>query len=92
MNFVRDALMDGRRFRVLTVIDQESRESDPGGGSGMSGEAVAQALERAIAAHGKPKSITVDHGTEFTSRAPMNGLICSDPVKTCLGNLDWRYT
>jgi len=35
----------------------------------MTGAAVAAALERAIVRHGQPKSITVDHGTEFTSRA-----------------------
>ena len=35
----------------------------------MSGSSVAEALEKAIARHGKPRTITVDHGTEFTSRA-----------------------
>lgn len=35
----------------------------------MSGSAVAAALDKAIARHGKPKRITVDHGTELTSRA-----------------------
>jgi len=34
----------------------------------MSGQAVADALDLAIADHGKPRSITVHHGTEFTSR------------------------
>ena len=34
----------------------------------MSGQAVAVALDRAIARHGKPHSITVDNGTEFTCR------------------------
>jgi hypothetical protein len=34
----------------------------------MSGRAVAEALDRAIAEHSKPGSITVDHGTAFTSR------------------------
>ena len=70
MDFVHDALLDGRAFRVLTVVDQWSRwspilEVAPG----MSGSAVAAALDRAIARHGKPRTITVDHGTEFTSRA-----------------------
>ena len=31
--------------------------------------AVAAALDKAMRSHGKPKTITVDHGTEFTSRA-----------------------
>jgi putative transposase len=69
MDFVHDALLDGRPFRVLTVVDQWSRWSPIlEVASGMSGKAVADALDRAIVAHGKPRSITVDHGTEFTSR------------------------
>jgi putative transposase len=33
-----------------------------------SGRAVAEALDRAIAKHGKPHTITADHGTQFTCR------------------------
>jgi putative transposase len=70
MDFVHDATMDGRAFRVLTVVDQWSRWSPIlEVAQSMSGAAVADALERAIARHGRPRSITVDHGTEFTSRA-----------------------
>jgi putative transposase len=70
MDFVHDALLDGRAFRVLTVVDQWSRwspilETAPS----MSGGSVAAALDKAIARHGRPRTITVDHGTEFTSRA-----------------------
>ena len=55
---------------MLTVVDQWSRWSPIlEVAQGMSGAAVAAALEQAIARHGKPKTITVDHGTEFTSRA-----------------------
>jgi transposase InsO family protein len=70
MDFVHDALLDGRAFRVLTVVDQWSRWSPIlETAQSMSGSAVAAALDKAIARHGKPKTITVDHGTEFTSRA-----------------------
>lgn len=70
MDVVHDATMDGRAFRVLTVVDQWSRWSPTlEVAQSMSGAAVAEALERAMARHGRPKSITVDHGTEFTSRA-----------------------
>jgi putative transposase len=70
MDFVHDALFDGRTFRVLTVVDQWSRWSPMlEVAQGMSGAAVAEALDRAIAMHGKPRTITVDHGTEFTSHA-----------------------
>jgi len=62
--------MDGRAFRVLTVVDQWSRWSPIlEVAQSMTGAAVAAALERAIVRHGQPRSITVDHGTEFTSRA-----------------------
>jgi putative transposase len=70
MDFVHDALMDGRAFRVLTVVDQWSRWSPIlEVAQSMSGMRVAETLDRAIARHGKPRTITVDHGTEFTSRA-----------------------
>ena len=70
MDFVHDALADGRAFRVFTVVDQWSRCSPIlEVAQSMSGRTVAEALDRAIAKHGKPQTITVDHGTEFTSRA-----------------------
>ena len=70
MDFVHDALADGRQFRVLTVVDQWSRQSpilevD----SSMSGKTVSAALDRVLANGPPPRSITVDHGTEFMSRA-----------------------
>lgn len=70
MDFVHDALADGRQFRVLTVVDQWSRQSPMlEVASSMSGQTVAAALDRAIGAGSVPRSITVDHGTEFMSRA-----------------------
>jgi putative transposase len=70
MDFVHDSLLDGRAFRALTVIDQCSRWSPVVEvAQSMSGGAVAEALDRAISKHGKRNTITVDHGTEFTSRA-----------------------
>lgn len=70
MDFVHDALTDGRPFRVLTVVDQWSRQSPLlEVASSMSGQTVAAALDRAIGTGRVPASITVDHGTEFMSRA-----------------------
>jgi len=70
MDFVHDQLLDGRRFRVLTVIDQWSRESVLlEAGFTLTGQSVAAALERVAGSRPLPKAITVDHGTEFTSRA-----------------------
>ena len=70
MDFVHDALADGRQFRVLTVVDQWSRQSPIlEAASSMSGCTVGAALDRVLAGGPGPRSITVDHGTEFMSRA-----------------------
>ena len=70
MDFVHDQLINGRPFRMFTVVDQWSRQSPlVEVGFAMSGQVVAEALERHVAEHGAPVSITVDHRTEFTSKA-----------------------
>jgi putative transposase len=69
MDFVHDALADGRQFRVLTVVDQWSRQSPLlEVASNLSGHTVGEALDRVLGPM-VPRSITVDHGTEFMSRA-----------------------
>lgn len=71
LDFVSDALNCGRRFRILTVVDDFSREClglvvD----TSLSGVRVARELDRIIAVRGKaPCMIVSDNGTEFTSRA-----------------------
>jgi putative transposase len=70
MDFVHDALADGRPFRVLTVVDQWSRQSPIlEVAASLSGATVGAALDRALPMGVAPRSITVDHGTEFMSRA-----------------------
>ena len=70
MDFVQDALADGRPFRILTVVDQWSRSSPLlEVASRMSGYTVGEALDRVLEGPPRPRSITVDHGTEFQSRA-----------------------
>jgi putative transposase len=70
MDFVHDALANGRAFRVLTVVDQWSRQSPMlEVASRMSGYTVGAALDRVLTNGVAPRSITVDHGTEFMSRA-----------------------
>jgi putative transposase len=70
MDFVHDALADGRPFRVLTVVDQWSRQSPIlEAAPSMSGQTVGAALDKALGGGVVPRSITVDHGTEFMSRA-----------------------
>jgi len=70
MDFVHDQLADGRPFRVLSVVDQWSRQSpvlEPA--LAIRGQDVAAVLDRVIGRGPPPRSITVDHGTEFLSRA-----------------------
>ena len=71
MDFVSDKLADGRSFRILTVVDQFTRECvGLEADRSMTGMKVAQALERARHERGHlPESITVDNGSEFCSRA-----------------------
>ena len=70
MDFVHDALMSGRPFRVLTTVDQWSRESPLlEVAFSLTGKDVVGAFEATVSEGKLPKSITVDHGTEFTSKA-----------------------
>ncbi len=70
MDFGPDTLAAGQPFRVLTVVDNWSRHSPMREvGLRMSGETVGQALDRVLTGASGPRSITVDHGTEFQSRA-----------------------
>jgi putative transposase len=66
MDFVHDALLDGRAFRILTVVDQWSRWSPIlEVAQRMSGAGVAWALDRAIERHGALRTITVSSDIQF---------------------------
>ncbi len=70
MDFMQDALYDGRRFRLLTVIDTFTRECfcievD----TSIGGKRVASVLSRISSIHGLPEQIVVDNGPEFVSNA-----------------------
>lgn len=70
MDFVAQRLADGRGIRVLTVVDQYTREClTLHADTALSGEKVAAALDKVVALRGAPKSITVDNRTEFASKA-----------------------
>ena len=70
MGFVAQRLSDGRLIRVLTVVDQCTREClTLHADTALSGEKFAAALDKIIASRGEPKAITVDIGTEFASQA-----------------------
>jgi len=69
MDFVSDALFDGRRFRLLTVIDHFTHEClDIVVDQSLRGEHVADAMTRLVAQRGKPAAIKVDNGSEFAGK------------------------
>jgi len=70
MDFMTDALADGRRFRVLNVVDDFSREclaAEPG--RSLTGRHVVEILDRLVEQRGAPEAIVSDNGSEFCSRA-----------------------
>lgn len=79
-----DQLTDGRRFRIMTVVDDCTREclaliAD----TSLSGARVARELATLFEARGKPQTIASDNGTEFTSNAILKFV---DDRK-----FDWHY-
>jgi putative transposase len=84
LDFVSDQLTSCRRFRVLTVIDDCTREcialvAD----TSLSGQRVARELNQLMLQRGAPKMVVSDNGTEFTSNAILNW---ADEAK-----VDWHY-
>jgi putative transposase len=69
IDFVADQLAAGRRFRIFTMIDIFSRRSPAIQVEfSLPATAVTKALDRAISIKGQPEVITLDNGTEFTSK------------------------
>ena len=69
-DFIQDVLVDGRRFRVLAVVDDFTREclalvAD----TSLSGQRVARELDQLVEWRGPPCMVVSDNGTEFTSNA-----------------------
>ena len=70
MDFMADQLFDGRRFRLLTIVDNFSRESLAiRAGQRLTGDDVVGALDEILATRAAPQSIRVDNGPEFVSRS-----------------------
>ena len=70
MDFVSDRFADGRWFRILTVVDQYTREclcayAD----RSQTGEKVVAQMKRLVSLRGVPESITTDNGSEFAGKA-----------------------
>ena len=76
LDFVSDTLSDGRRFRILCVVDDFSREClatvvD----TSLSGVRVVRELNRLTLERATPKTIVSDNGTELTSTAVLSWAI-----------------
>jgi putative transposase len=70
LDFVHDQFACGRRFRVLNIVDDVTRECLASiADTSISGLRVAREMTELIARRGKPGMIVSDHGTEFTSNA-----------------------
>jgi putative transposase len=70
LDFVHDQITDGRRLRILAVVDDGTREClalVPD--TSISGVRVARELDEIIAVRGRPERIVSDNGTELTSTA-----------------------
>jgi putative transposase len=77
LDFVNDQMAAGRRFRVLNVVGDVTREclaAVPD--TSISGKRVVRELARLIAVRGKPGMIVSDNGTELTSNAVLECIPC----------------
>ena len=70
MDFVSDSLHNGRRIRILTVVDDLSKECPVlEVDHSLTGQRVTRVLDRVSLTRGLPDVITVDNGPEFVSKA-----------------------
>ena len=84
LDFVHDQFACGRRFRILNIVDDVTREclaAVPD--TSISGKRVARELTALIERRGKPAMIVSDHGTELTSNAILAW--CAQH------RIDWHY-
>ena len=84
LDFVSDGFTDGRRFRILAIVDDFTREclaliAD----TSLSGARVARELDASSRARGRPKTCVSDNGTELTSMAILKW--------TQPSGVDWHY-
>ena len=84
LDFVHDQMATGRRFRVLNIVDDVTREclvAVPD--TSISGRRVVRELVDLIAMRGKPGMIVSDNGTELTSNAVLEW--CGE------ARVEWHY-
>jgi transposase InsO family protein len=84
LDFVYDQFANGRRFRVLNIVDDVTKEclgAIPD--TSISGRRVARELTAIVERRGKPGSIVSDNGTEFTCNAMLAW--CKET------SIDWHF-
>ena len=64
-----DTLVSGRRFRILTLVDDFTRGLTLVADTSLTSLRVVRELDRVIETRGCPRMIVSDNGTEFTSNA-----------------------
>lgn len=70
MDFMSDSLFNGRRFRAISMMDVYSREClNIYAGNKITGDTVADILDKISHHRGLPERIRVDNGPEFISKA-----------------------
>jgi putative transposase len=84
LDFVSDTLTDSRRFRLLAIVDDFTRDclclvAD----TSLSGARVGRELDAVIACRGRPQTIVSDNGTELTSMAILHW--------SQEANVEWHY-
>ena len=83
LDFVADTLSNGRRFRMLCIVDDFSREClTTVVDTSLSGVRVVRELEQLIRTRGTPKLMVSDNGTELTSGAVLRWVP---------GRVAWHY-
>lgn len=69
MDFVHDQTIDGKKFRILTIVDSFSRVSPRlEARAGWTSSAVTEVLSALAKLGSKPATLIVDNGTEFASK------------------------
>ncbi|MDA9524134.1 transposase [Bradyrhizobium sp. CCBAU 11434] len=84
LDFVHDQFANGRRFRILNIVDDVTKEclgAIPD--TSISGRRVARELTAIVERRGKPGMIVSDHGTEFTCNVMLAW--CKDTA------IDWNF-
>ncbi len=84
LGFVHDQLVGGRRFRVLNVVDDVTRECLAAVvDTSISGRRVVRELAALVVRRGQPAMIVSDNGTELTSNAVLSW--------AGEAGIDWHY-